>query len=249
MYREQLDRPRQGDRRAHRARSRRTTTAIEQSQKIRRALAGAGGVDEDGDGVVYRTMAAYARDVILTGNGREAAKIKGILGDKQRDRPGRVAGCELLKRVPANTLSGDVAGLIPQQHIAQIFQVIDDEPAAGRVGAAGRPGSRGVIATRGSTQAPVVAVQTTQKTEAGNQGMDDRRCRPPPPATYLGGGDLSWQAINWSTPNALDLWFRLAGGRLRVEDGTGRGTGVAALRVLEQHRVARWRRRRRSRSS
>ena len=26
-------------------------------------------------------MAAYARDVILTGNGREAAKIKGILGD------------------------------------------------------------------------------------------------------------------------------------------------------------------------
>ena len=29
-------------------------------------------------------------------------------------------------------------------------------------------------------------------------------------STYLGGGDLSWQAINWSTPNALDLWFRLA---------------------------------------
>ena len=30
-------------------------------------------------------------------------------------------------------------------------------------------------------------------------------------STYLGGGDLSWQAINWSTPDALDLWFRLAG--------------------------------------
>jgi hypothetical protein len=29
-------------------------------------------------------------------------------------------------------------------------------------------------------------------------------------STYLGGGDLSWQAVNWSTPNALDTWFRLA---------------------------------------
>ena len=38
--------------------------------------------------------------------------------------------------------------------------------------------------------------------------------------TYLGGGDLSWQAINWSTPDALDLWFRLGRRRLRAEDGT-----------------------------
>ena len=66
-------------------------TALEQSQKIRRALAGAEGVDEDGDGVVYRTMAAYARDVILTGNGREAAKIKGQLGRQAGDRAGRAA--------------------------------------------------------------------------------------------------------------------------------------------------------------
>src|SRR4029453_1015475 len=28
--------------------------------------------------------------------------------------------------------------------------------------------------------------------------------------TYLGAGDLSWQAINWSTPDALQLWFDLA---------------------------------------
>ena len=99
--------------------------AMEQSQKIRRALAGAGGVDEDGDGVVYRSMAAYARDVIITGNGREAAKIKGILGDNAEvDRA--ESRLQLLKRTPANTLSSDVAGLIPQQHIAQIFQVIND---------------------------------------------------------------------------------------------------------------------------
>ena len=54
-----------------------------------------------------------------------------------------------------------------------------------------------------------MAVQTTQKTEAGNQGMDVSM-QTATASTYLGGGDLSWQAINWSTPNALDLWFRLA---------------------------------------
>src|SRR4029453_12379634 len=54
-----------------------------------------------------------------------------------------------------------------------------------------------------------VAVQTTQKTEAGNQGMVVNMATTTA-STYLGGGDLSWQAINWSTPDALDLWFRLA---------------------------------------
>jgi hypothetical protein len=29
-------------------------------------------------------------------------------------------------------------------------------------------------------------------------------------STYIGGGNLSWQAINWSTPDALQLWFDLA---------------------------------------
>jgi hypothetical protein len=55
----------------------------------------------------------------------------------------------------------------------------------------------------------VVAVQTTEKTEAGNQGMVVNMVTTTA-STYLGGGDLSWQAINWSTPDALDLWFRLA---------------------------------------
>ena len=87
-------------------------TAIEQSKAIRRALSGSGDVEEDGDGVVYRSMAAYARDVILTGNGREAAKIKGILGDKQEVERAEQR-LQLLKRTPANTLSGDVPGLIP----------------------------------------------------------------------------------------------------------------------------------------
>jgi hypothetical protein len=54
-----------------------------------------------------------------------------------------------------------------------------------------------------------VAVQASEKTEAGNQSMHvDMETITAD--TYLGGGDLSWQAINWSTPDALQLWFDLA---------------------------------------
>ena len=180
--------------------------ALEKSQQIRRALSGnTDGIDED-DGVVYRTMAAYARDVILTGNGREAAKIKGIVGDA-----GEIERAEqrlqLLKRTPANTLSSDVAGLIPDQHIAQIFQVIDNSRPL--IATAQRTSLvRGVISYPRVDASPVVAVQGTEKTEAGNTGMDVSM-QTATASTYLGGGDLSWQAINWSTPDALDLWFRL----------------------------------------
>ena len=69
-------------------------------------------------------MAAYARDVILTGTGREAGKIAAQLGDKTEVERAKER-LQLLKRTPANTLSSDVPGLIPDQHIAQIFQVID----------------------------------------------------------------------------------------------------------------------------
>ena len=161
--------------------------AMEQSQKIRRALAGAGGVDEDGDGVVYRSMAAYARDVIITGNGREAAKIKGILGDNAEiDRA--ESRLQLLKRTPANTLSSDVAGLIPVQHIAQIFQVINDSrPLVASAQSTNL--ERGAISYPKIDARPIVAVQTTQKTEAGNQGMDVSMVTATA-STYLGGGDL-----------------------------------------------------------
>jgi hypothetical protein len=184
-----------------------SNNAAEQSKKIRRALAGASGVEGDEEGVIYRTMASYARDVILCGNGREAAKIKGILGDKQElDRAEQ--RLELLKRTPANTLSSDVAGLTPAQHIDQIFQVIDaSRPLVQSAQHADLV--RGQLTYPQIDASPVVAVQATQKTEAGNTGMDVSMVTATA-STYLGGGDLSWQAINWSTPNALDLWFRLA---------------------------------------
>jgi hypothetical protein len=201
--------------------------SVEESKAIRRVLAGtmADGVEAGDDGVVYRTMAAYARDVILTGNGRESGKIAAQLGNK--DELQRAAErLQMLKRLPANTLSSDVAGLIPDQHIAQIFQVIDSSrplvaaaPSTGLV--------RGTLSYPQVDASPVVAVQGTEKTEAGNTGMDVTM-QTATASTYLGGGDLSWQAINWSTPDALDLWFRLAAAHYALMTETDAATVVSA---------------------
>src|SRR6185503_10927788 len=110
-------------------------------------------------------------------------------------------------RTPTNTLSSDVAGLTPAQHITHIFQVIDSSRPI--VASATRATlERGTLTYPQVDASPVVAVQGTEKTEAGNTGMDISM-QTATASTYLGGGDLSWQAINWSTPNALDLWFRL----------------------------------------
>ena len=180
--------------------------AAEKATAVRRAGRVAAGVaDTDDEGIVYRTMASYARDVILTGQGREVSKIAANVPNA--DREAAAARLELLKRTPANTLSSDVAGLTPAQHIAQIFQVIDNSRPI--VQSAQRAAlERGVLTYPRVDASPVVAVQGSEKTEAGNTGMDISM-QTATASTYLGGGDLSWQAINWSTPNALDLWFRL----------------------------------------
>ena len=156
---------------------------------------------------MYRTMAAYARDVILTRTAQTAGKIPAQFGDPQDiSRP--ESGSSLLKRVPANTLSSNVAGLTPAAAHRPDLPGDRDRTADRRVGAAGTL-ERGSLTYPQVDTTPVVAVQTSEKTEAGNTGMEI--CMETATAsTYLGGGDLSWQAINWSTPNALDLWFRLA---------------------------------------
>lgn len=181
--------------------------AAEQSRELRRAMSnGVEGVSVDGDGVVYNTMAAYARDVILTREGQVCSKIATQFGDKSAIESA-AQRLQLLKRTPANTLSSNVEGLQPEQHIAQIFQVIDKSRPL--VATAVRSTlERGTLTYPQVTTRPVVAVQGTQKTEAGNTGMVVDMATTTA-STYLGGGDLSWQAINWSTPDALQLWFDL----------------------------------------
>jgi hypothetical protein len=72
-------------------------------------------------------------------------------------------------------------------------------------------------------QRPEVLKQSTEKTEAGTANMqvdlEDIVAE-----TYLGGGNLSWQVINWSTPDALQLWFDLAAEAYARQTETRAGT-------------------------
>jgi hypothetical protein len=187
----------------------RNRRSVENSKAVRRILAGGGeGVEVDGDGeVAYRSMSAYARDYILTRQSTICSQIAAQFAD-QDELQKASERLQLAKRTPANTLSSNVAGISVAQHIDQIFQVVNNSRPI--VAAATRTElNRGTLTYPSVDTKPVVAVQSTQKTEAGNTGMAIS-LKTATASTYLGGGDLSWQAINWSTPNALDLWFELA---------------------------------------
>jgi HK97 family phage major capsid protein len=161
-------------------------------------------VGEAGVGpVVYRTFAAYARDQLIVRYPLIAQRVQG----PDFAEEARVQATERLHRVQ-NTLSSNVAGLLPPQHMAQILDIINtNRPVVSS--------SRKVDLTNGKmtypviAQRPAVTKQAAEKTEAGTANMQvtlgDLTAD-----TYLGGGNLSWQTINWSTPDALQLWFDLA---------------------------------------
>jgi hypothetical protein len=69
-------------------------------------------------------MAAYARDFILTRSSSICSQIQKQAGDTNEIEAARER-IKLLKRVPANTLSSNIAGISVAQHIDQIFQVIN----------------------------------------------------------------------------------------------------------------------------
>jgi hypothetical protein len=185
-----------------------TRAAIAVAKKARQQMAGVeDGVEAEGDGIIYRDFAVYARDMILSRDSVHCSEIAQLAGGndavlKARER------LALLKRTPANTLSSNVAGLQTPQYLDQIFQIINKN--RNLVNSGMRTSlMRGTLTYPKVTTRPVVAVQATQKTEAGNQGMVVDLVTQTA-STYLGGGDLSWQAINWTTPDALSLWFDLA---------------------------------------
>jgi|RhiMetdeSRZDD1v2_1073273.scaffolds.fasta_scaffold364097_1 hypothetical protein len=205
--------------------------AAKRSEEIRRASQVAAGVaDADEDGIVYRTMASYARDVLLTHSDKfiRAQVDSEVSPDEIRRAAERQ---ELLKRTPATTLTSDLAGLNPPQHIAQIFQIINTRRDL--VNAAGVKASlsKGTVTYPQVDGTPIVDVQATQKTEAGNVGMDISMVTKTA-TTYLGGGNLSWQAIEWSDPNAFDLWFRFAAADYALKTETDAATVVSASAFL-----------------
>ncbi len=205
----------------------RNNDSIEESRSIRRLMAGGDpAIDVEDGNVVYRDFYSYARDAVL---------LHTSLGNMFADEAERnaMAGRQMLiQRTPANTLSSNVGGLNPPQHIAQIFQVInksrDMVATALRV-----PLEKGSVTYPQVTTRPVVAVQNTEKTEAGNQGMviDMETATA---STYLGGGDISWQALNWSTPDALQLWFDLAAADYALKTETDAATVVSAAAFLNK---------------
>ena len=203
----------------------RHNATIEESRKIRSVLSGnTQGIDTEGDGVVYRTMAAYARDVILTREGQTSQAIGQMVDRQEVERAAQ--RLQLLKRAPEHTLSSDVAGLQPAQHIAQIFQVIDSSrpivASANRV-----PLDRGNLTYPALTGRPAAALQSGEKT-VGDTADLNVTMETATASTYNAGGNLSWQAINWTTPSALDLWFQVAAASYALLTETDAGDVLTA---------------------
>ena len=190
--------------------------------------------DDDGDGdkryatprsngvAVYRTFAEFARDQLIVRYPEIALQAAGnpadmvIVRDEAQER---------LHRAPGNTLSSNIAGLVPPAHMAQIMDIIDSSRP---VASSGRQVNleRGSLTYPKIAQRPTASKQGAQKTEGGTANMQVT-LETMSADTYIGGGDLSWQAINWSTPDALQLWFDLAA------EAWARETEEAACDVLE----------------
>jgi len=157
--------------------------------------------DRDGGPVIYRTFAAYARDELIA----RFPQLAGMTPDPQMARD---QAEDRLKRAVQHTLTSDVAGLLPPAHMNQILDIINGSRP---VVASGRNVNldRGELTYPQITGRPTVVKQTTEKTEGGTAKMSVTMGRLLA-ETYLGGGNLSWQTINWSSPDALQLWFDLA---------------------------------------
>jgi HK97 family phage major capsid protein len=151
-----------------------------------------------GPDAIYRTFAQYARDELIVRFDPIAAAAGGPAS--------RAGATDRLQRV-TNTLTSDVPGLVPPQHVAQIFeQISTDRPvtALGRSVAL----TSGAITYPAITQRPAVGKQTAEKTE-GPASKLAVAMRTLPAETFIGSGDLSWQTVTWSNPDALALWFSL----------------------------------------
>ena len=207
--------------------------AREKSEQIRRATNAARGVadlDEDGR-TVYRSLGQQALDMVMTSKAQYARAHVQSAGVPKEEVERAAHRLEALERTPATTLTSDIAGLSPPQHIAQIFQVIESrrplvEAAGTRVNL-----NRLTVTYPQLDASPVVAVQGTQKTEAGNTGLDVSMVTKTA-STYLGGGNLSWQAIEFSDPSAFDLWFRAIAADYALKTETDAATVVSASAFL-----------------
>ena len=155
--------------------------------------------DPANDEVVYRSFGQFARDEIITRFPVIAARAGQGEVDRAKDR---------LERAVAHTLTADIPGLLPSQHMAELIGVINKTRpvvAASRTMAL----NAGTVTYPEITGRPTVGPQTAEKTELPSAKMQVA-LRTANAAVYGGAGNLSWQDIAWSNPDALSLWFDLA---------------------------------------
>jgi HK97 family phage major capsid protein len=175
-------------------------------------------IDREGE-VIYRSFAEYARDQLITRYDAIAQRAGGAVA--------RQAAEQRIERAVANTISTDVPGLLPPQYLTTIFDIISKSrpivESARRVNL-----TSGLLRYPHITQKPIVGKQTAEKTEAPSQKMTVAFVDVPAD-TYVGAGDISWQVINWSTPDALALFFDLMAEQYAKQTEAAAGAILAAL--------------------
>jgi HK97 family phage major capsid protein len=174
---------------------------------------GGEGGEEDG----YRTFAHYARDVLITRFDKIGSTVSPHLRRSAQQR---------LERAVAQVITTNVAGLLQAQYINQIMQVINR--ARPLVQAANNVAlTAGKVQFPQITDRPDVAVQAAEKTEAGNGAMFVEILEALA-STYLVAGNFSWQVIQWSNPDAMQLWFDLAAADYAKKTDAAAGAVLAA---------------------
>ena len=170
--------------------------------------------------VIYRTFAEYARDKLIV----ERPDLVG-LAQSNDVQALRSQAEERLERTLQNTTSTTVAGLIVPTHMTEILDIIDrSRPVVD----SGRkvPLDRGSMTYPKIGTRPSVEEQTSEKTEAGTVAPTVTS-ETLAAKTYLGATNISWQAVNWSNPSILSLYFDLAA------EAYARRTEEQACDVLE----------------
>jgi len=177
-------------------------------------------------GVIHRTFAEFARDQLIVDDKYGPTILSKLGGD---GRAQREAAQERLERTLQNTTSTTVAGLIIPTHMTEIMDIIDKSRPVVQSG-------RDVPLDRGSMTYPVIGtrpsviLQSAEKTEAGTVGPTVSSATLTA-NTYLGAANISWQAVNWSTPSVLALYFDLAA------EAYARQTEGVACEVLETSNI------------
>ena len=155
--------------------------------------------------VVYRDYTEYVRDWAVLNVPEVARQVAGPTGDPLAVR---AEAEERIERTLQNTTSTAVAGLIVPTHMTQIMDVISTSRPVVE-SAMDIPLDRGSLTYPKVDTRPTVVEQTSEKSEAGTVAPAISQ-QTVTAKTYLGAGNISWQAANWSNPDTISVWFRLA---------------------------------------